>query len=121
MTARRPLSPVDVEIIKAMASKGATGREISERTGIARGTVNNHLRRMRNNGTIPPASEPHGRHRSYSTVTVPNETLERLKAEATRRGVPLLRLAARILDTVAKDQLFDAVLDTDEPKRSASR
>lgn len=44
------------------------------------------------------------------------DTIEAIRAEAQARNVPFMTFAAALLDTIARDGMFDAVLDGEFPK-----
>lgn len=48
------------------------------------------------------------------TIVFPVDLLDRLRPHADRRGITVNALARRIIDTVADDDLIDAILDDRE-------
>ena len=64
---------------------------------------------------MTPTAGPGGprEHRPPTMVALDHSLVVRLRPEAARRDVPVVRLIHDLLDTIARDGLTTAVLDAD--------
>ena len=85
--------PTRYQAIMALADEGLTIPQIAERIGSNRRAVSCLIRYVRNKNGFQ------GYHRTAFTVA------------AKRRGITVNELEAYILDVVARENLFDAILD----------
>lgn len=103
--------PSRIDAVTALREFGLSHYEIAQRTGIQVGAVRAlSSARQRSGRTIP----------IYRSVPLPIEELHALHPHAARRGIHPNALARRIVATVIRDGMIDAVLDdADElPRRS---
>ena len=101
------VSSTNQDRVHEMYRAGLTYREISARTGLARGTVARELVDQRKEGRLPALKD-----RDMATpFYLSGATLARIKEEAIDRGTNVRDLVERLLTNVAKDDLFNAVLE----------
>ncbi len=106
--------PSRVAAIAALRGKDMTEREIAALIGIKPATVTSLEARARKRGSL-------GRGHAYA-VRVSGEVLCDMQDAAADRQITPATLANTLLRTIARDGLFDAILDdlaaSEEPKRA---
>lgn len=61
-------------------------------------------------------NKPRTQARERINLNVISTTVAEISAEAEARGVPFATFVAAILDVIAREKMFDAVLDGDMPR-----
>ncbi|MGD9862564.1 MAG: hypothetical protein AB7S99_05060 [Pseudodonghicola sp.] len=98
--------------VVALAKDGMPPRKIAVELGIAPRSAHDYLKTARRNGETIPRFDGGGRPvGEYRTLHIKREALEKLATIANERGVQTIQLAADLLNTIAEDDLVDAVLD----------
>jgi len=98
--------------IVAMAIDNVPPREIAPRFGVEVGVVHNVLSAARKSGvTVPLFAGTGGRSPGFRRVEVDGATLQALVDAARKRGTTTVSLARKIIETVVREGLVDAVLD----------
>jgi len=94
--------------VASLLAKGYSCASIAKELGD--GTTANQITALASFWKITPKGERH----TYAPVPVPLSGRHRtvLAAEALRRGMELPELVARMAETICRDGLFGAVLDT---------
>lgn len=92
--------------IVELASSGKTIHEIADITGMTSRTVSVYLSRARRDGY-----EIRNYHHKEYVITVPTEIGQRFDLEAGARLTTGNELMLKVLQTVASDNLINAVLD----------
>ena len=102
-------------LIPALVEQGLSKDEIAATSGVTTNTLVVQCSRrgisLRKGGKRPARitlSMP-------SPLPLSDRTLLALRAAAKALGTDEVRLAGRLLEVIAKDNLYDAVLDTEEP------
>jgi hypothetical protein len=95
-------SKIDPALIRELIDQGFSDLEIANRLGCTVGTL-----RVR-------CSQLKISLRRLAKVVLPQATLDQLMQRATLMGVSTATLAADLLQEIARDDLFDAVLDRDD-------
>ena len=95
-------TPEVMEQIQLLAAQGLRPIEIAKRIGCSPGT----LKVMCCRANISLRRVP------YEPISL--ETAGKLKAHADKKGMSPVTLITRLLEAIARDDLFDAVLDPDE-------
>lgn len=109
--------------ILALAKQRVPPREIRKRlgNGTTIGQVYNVIRKARLGGeNIPKFATAGGRPCKYFQLHMPTDLKPKFEAEADRRGISVQVLCKRLLIEIASDDLFDAVLDDQDPENGAS-
>jgi hypothetical protein len=114
-------TPSAIVEIRGWVDEGLIAAEIAERIGCSLGTL-----RVRCSQLHIPLRRPRSIAQSIKqkilrqktncehtelTLSLPNVTIDRLRQHAALRGTSEIGLAATLLEAVAQDSLYDAVLD----------
>ena len=102
---------IDPAMVRTFVEQGLSDQEIASRMGWTVGTLRVRcsrlkvsLRRCANNRTSVK--------RSPANVILPRATFDRLVTRAALMGVSVSSLAADLLETIDRDDLYNAVRDT---------
>ena len=90
--------------VLALSEQGKKPLEISEQLGISKSHVYDAINRPH----VPKRGTPV---RVGRSMTVSEDTIEIMEPFAAARGIPVQAFIREILDTVAADNLFSAILD----------
>lgn len=102
----------------SMAQKNIAPPDIACALKIAPGTVHGYLSDARKAGVaVPYFKWNSGRTHTGLIATMSQEAAELLRPDAAARGLSTERLAARLLEAIARDHMVDAILD-DEVARN---
>jgi hypothetical protein len=116
------------ERIPVLLNQGLSAMEIANVFGCTVGTlrvkcskVGISLRRKPRGETAPPSSAS-AMAASRLTFALPSMTMEQLQQRATAQGLSISKLASALIEIVARDGLYEAVLDEHEgvPARGAT-
>ena len=110
MKGRRVLTRDVLAKIPAMVASGSNGQAIADALGCKLSTL--QVRCSQNGISLRPRKRPETE--SYRKVRLNRDVVALLRARAARNGETAPALARRLLETVARDDLYDAVLD-EEP------
>ena len=102
----RPYTTAELKIIRKMAPDYSAA-EIARVLGTSTGAIHDacSYRRIKLNGYV------NKRRRTLSARFGYGELIDIFKREAARRGIAVGTLGRRILETVARDGMFSAILD----------
>ena len=123
-----------LEQIPALLDQGLSAVDIANAFGCTVGTLRvkcshtgislrrKHAKTARYLQTTPTPSMPSAAAVSRLALQLPAMTMEQLEQGAKAKGVPASTLASMLLETIAREGLYEAVLDETEdvPGRSAS-
>jgi hypothetical protein len=93
--------------IPAMVASGSNRQAIAAALGCKVTTL--QVRCSQNGIRLRPGRRPQPE--SYATVRLNREAVAMLRDRAARRGETAQTLARRLIETIARDDLYDAVLD----------
>jgi len=94
-------SKSDPALIPALVNEGFSDKEIADRMGWTVGTLRVRCSQLKISLV-------------RRRIAVPRATLDQLQHRARMMGTSACVLAAELLETIARDGLFDAVLDKEE-------
>lgn len=94
-----------------MALGGMPPRDIAEHLEIDPEAVHYELRVARNRGTAFQSFRPGPRQREFRILRIAPDVMQSLVAAADVRDIPTARLAEKLLEQIATDDLVDAVLN----------
>lgn len=113
---RKKITTAALNRIPHLLDQGLQAAEIAHAIGCTVGTLRVRcsqmgisLRQRRRTNVTPHKG---GRHKPLALV-LPPSVIEQLRCRAAREGMSDSRLASRLLEVVARDGLYDAVLDTE--------
>ncbi|TDE40953.1 hypothetical protein [Antarcticimicrobium sediminis] len=95
----------------ALAVEGVPPRLIAEQLSLDSEAVYYELRNARRRGTQIPRFRCGRRPNEFRMLRLEPEAMRPLATHALARGMPTARLAERLLERIAADDLVDAVLD----------
>jgi len=95
-------SKVDPALIRTLIDQGLSDLEIANRMGCTVGTLRVRCSQLKVSLRRP------------AKVVLPQSILDQLERRAALMGVSTVSLAADLLEEIARDDLYDAVLDRDE-------
>jgi hypothetical protein len=118
-----------LERISTLIERGISPDEIAISIGCTRGTLyvvcskaKISLRKSGSQKLLPLSDTPPERtHHTAIPFKLPETTVGRLRHEADKRGLAAGTLAAMLLEMIAQDNLYDAVLDEREADTGARR
>jgi hypothetical protein len=108
MTRRAILTPQDLAGIPALIEQGLRRADIAERLGCKASTLQVRC----SNAGISLRRRKRLELRAGSQLTLSHEAVAGLRACAAARGCSEAQLASELLEVIARDDLYDAVLDT---------
>jgi hypothetical protein len=114
MSTKRKLTDEIFALIPSLIEQGKSKAEIAETYGVTVGTLTVQCSRR------GVSLRPGGKRVPLVTMSLPSplplsdETLLALRATAKAMGTDEVSLAGKLLEVIAKDNLYDAVLDTKE-------
>jgi len=128
METRKKFTPTAIVQIERWLDEGLSVDQIAQRIGCTVGTLRvrcSHLRislrcRKQNSPPVPAQNKANGirgvRNRSADarerlTLSVRRGTLDQLRTYASSKGISGSRFAASLLEKIAEDDLYRAVLD----------
>jgi hypothetical protein len=131
---RKKITPAVLEAIPALVAKGMSAAEIAHAVGCTVGTLRVKcsqmgisLRRRKLPDGTPKQDIRHaaackvirqaaGRFRNAQTLTLelPRAVMERLRDQAALKGISNSRFVSMLLQVIARDDLYAAVLDGSE-------
>ncbi len=94
-------SKVDPALIRILIDQGLSDLEIANRMGCTVGTLRVRCSQLKVSLRRP------------AKVVLPQSILDQLERRAALMGVSTVSLAADLLEEIARDDLYDAVLDRD--------
>jgi len=94
-----------------MALEGTPPRVIADRLELAPEAVHYELRNARKQGVEIPPFRCGRSPKEFRTLRIAPEAMRPLVAHADLRRIPTVKLAERLLECIAADDLVDAVLD----------
>lgn len=94
-------SKIDPALIRVLIDQGFSDLEIANRVGCTIGTLRVRCSQLKISLRRP------------AKVILPQAILDQLTRRATMMGVSTMALAADLLEEIARDDLYDAVLDRD--------
>ncbi|WP_039017323.1 hypothetical protein [Halocynthiibacter namhaensis] len=97
------------EYVVNLAKQGCCVDEIIHESGVKLNTVNRYLSRARQQGVVFPDGLKV--YRKSLDYTVPKSVRAMILPYAKRRKMSVSDLAAKLITTIAEDELIDAVLD----------
>ena len=103
MAPLRRFSPADIETLKFMASFGHDGKSIARSLGRTPQSV--RVKAVEIGVSLRPPKMDHRR------IKLSVQAWRALQTEADRLGTSAARLARLVVETVARDRLFSAVID----------
>jgi hypothetical protein len=120
---RKKITSAALNKIPHFLDQGLGATEIAHVIGCTVGTLRVRCSQMRislrqrrpKNGVLPKA----GRHKPLALV-LPPSIIDQLRCRAAQEGISDSRLASRLLEVIARDGLYDAVLDAEtltDPRR----
>lgn len=95
-------SKIDPALIRVLIDQGFSDLEIANRVGCTVGTLRVKCSQLKISL------------RRCAKVALPQAILDQLNQRAELMGVSTVTLAADLLEEIARDDLFDAVLDRDD-------
>ncbi|MBR1125406.1 hypothetical protein JQ628_28060 [Bradyrhizobium lablabi] len=116
MAPRAILTPEVLAGIPALIAQGMGKAEIAERLGCKQST----LKVRCSNAGISLRERKRIGLRGGETLTLSHEALASLKVRAAAMGSSVTRLAGDLLEMIARDNLYDAVLDSAQPAAQES-
>jgi hypothetical protein len=124
MSRKRPIFSVETFLlVKDLVAEGLPAEKIAERVGCKLGTLrvrcSQHQISLRRSTSLAAASKENGATRLL--VPLAKHVSLDLQRHAEQRGLSKASLAAALLEAIANDNLYDAVIDHDlQPKRRRS-
>lgn len=114
---RKKFTPVVIDEIPQLVDEGKSPEEIARRIGCTVSTLRVRcsqfkisLRRARKNRTQKPRAAK-VTPRSHLVVRISRHAIEALRVQATSEGMSDSQLATALLEAIARDGLYKAVLD----------
>ena len=99
--------------IPVLVQQGLNAEAIAARLGCTVGTL--RVRCSQNHISLRRPGTPRGRGRGRSiAIQLSSTALDRFRKRAAATGVSEVKLATDLLEVIAQDDLYDAVLDTKE-------
>jgi len=108
---------IDPELIRELVGQGFSNTEIANRMGWTVGTL--CVRCSQLNISLRRSSKKVSLKR-WTKVRVPDDLFEQLRQRAAAMGVPTQELVVALLKEIARDGLYDAVLDRDDMKANCA-
>jgi hypothetical protein len=117
MISKMKLTPVVFTVVRELVERGYKRIEIAEYLGVNEATLQVQAckRRisLRKGGRIHPSKPMRIRVREKTYAKLSRTAWRDYKAVASIRGIDPMELASRLLETIAAENLYDAVLDDD--------
>jgi macrodomain Ter protein organizer (MatP/YcbG family) len=121
MASRTKFTPAAVEQIVRLLDQGHSPAEIAERLGCKLGTLRLRCSQLgislRRNRSVKRrrAQMPESQSRLQLTVSLPPAIFQELRQQAAAKGMTESRLVVALLEGIARDDLYAAVLDEHSP------
>jgi hypothetical protein len=129
---RKKIMPAALEAIPTLIDRGMSAAEIADKLGCTEGTLRVKCSQMgislrrrklpdgatkhRHVAACSGAGQAAGRLRDAQTLTLelPRRVLDRLQDQAALKGISNSRFVSMLLEVIARDDLYAAVLDGSE-------
>jgi len=119
---QKKITAAVLEQIPTLIGRGVSPGEIADSIGCTRGTLRvvcskaKISLRKSDSGKLRPRSDsaPENIHHATIPLKLPEMVAGRLRREAGKRGLAVATLASMLLEVIAQDNLYDAVLDERE-------
>jgi hypothetical protein len=134
MRSRKKFTPEVISAIRRWVDQGVSAAEIAQKIGCTLGTLRVRCSQLgirlrsrnssthavghrsvsdtrRTRGARPRSPEAVSRPHLRLVISVPRKTLNQLRTRAVSKGVSGPRFAAALLERIAEDDLYEAVLD----------
>ena len=102
---------INPQIIRELVGQGLSNTEIANRMGWTVGTLCVRCSQLK---ISLRRSSKKVRLKRWPQVPVPDDVFEQLRQRAAAMGVPTVELVVDLLKVIARDGLYDAVLDRDD-------
>jgi hypothetical protein len=114
-------SPAVLSQVKRSVARGTSAVEIAAKIGCKIGTLRvkcsqNGISLRRRNA---PAAKPKSNVPKRMVISVPERVALRLQKQANKKGVSQSDLVVALLDAIARDNLYDAVIDADDESKTS--
>jgi hypothetical protein len=112
---RSMFSPAVFLQVRSFVAQGLSAVEIAERIGCSLGTL--RVKCSQNGISLrrwnPSGTPPEGNVSKRLTISLPENIALELQKQADKKGVSQADLAIALFDAIARDNLYDAVIDRD--------
>ena len=129
MPKQKKITATVLEQIPTLIERGINPDEIAARVGCTLGTLRVvcskakiSLRKVRRGKRCPSSQiAPERTHHATIALNLPEMAIGKLRQEAGKRGLVVATLTSMLLEMIAQDNLYDAVLDEREAHTNRRR